>query len=689
MFIRLTIAAGAGLLLATPLAADDHTEATASDAPDPKFTAADLFGLSVATDPQISPDGSRIAYVRQTNDIMTDSAVRSIWMIDVTSGAETPLVTGEGAHFSPRWAPDGTRLAYISTESGGGPELHVRWMASGESANITALPESPGGISWSPDGELIAYTARVPGKPVNLGSAPPKPEGAQWKSPPSITDAVTYRFDGAGYLKPGFTQIFLVSATGGAPRQLTFGDRNHSGTLEWTPDSRRILFSGNRDEDWEMAGLDTEIYSIDLASGSITELTTREGLDFAPQVSPDGRSIAYLGFDDTGRDYTQTELYLMDSDGSNQRRIAAGFDRSFDSLEWTEAGLFAGYEDEGAYRVARISTSGNVDGLGATIASPGYTRPYAGGQWSVSNGGALAFTSGSATRPADISVLRSGRTRQLTDLNALKLSGKTLGETRKITVTMPNGTDIPSWIVLPPDYVEGARVPTVLEIHGGPFASYGPHFASDYQIYASAGYAVLFTNPTGSTGYGKDFAYGIDGTYPVPNDAELLAAVDAAVARGFADPENLFVTGGSGGGILTAWLVGKTDRFAAAASNKPVINWTTMALMADNYPFFARYWMKKKPWEDPQGYWARSPLAAAANIKTPTLVLVAEEDYRTPRSEAEQFYGALKLQGVDTALLVTPGGSHGDTTMSPSQLAAKTNAVVAWFNKYRSGAESD
>ncbi|UOR16188.1 alpha/beta hydrolase family protein [Qipengyuania aquimaris] len=663
--------------------------AYAQEAPDRHFTVDDLFGLTVAADPQISPDGKQIAYVRRANDIMTDAAVSSIWMVDTASGAQTPLVTGAGAHFAPRWSPDGSRLAYVSTESGGGPELHVRWMASGESANITALPESPGSLSWSPDGTMIAYTARVPGKPVSLGKPASKPEGAQWKAPPAITDAVTYRFDGAGYLKPGYTQVFLVSATGGAPRQLTSGDRNHDGPIEWMPDGSALLISGNRDENWELAGLDTEVYAIDIASGAIRELTTRDGPDTSPQVSPDGRRIAYLGFDDEGRDAHMAGLYLMDSDGSNHRRIAAGFDRSFDSLEWTEAGIFAGYEDEGVYRVARISTSGSVDPLPARIAGPGYTRPYVGGQWSVSDRGNLAFTSGSATRPADVSVLRGNRPVQLTRLNEVFLSGKQLGETREIAVTMPDGKDIPSWILLPPDYVEGTRVPMILEIHGGPHAAYGPHFASDYQIYASAGYAVLFTNPSGSSGYGSQFLGGIDGTYPVPNDAELLAAVDAAVAAGYADPDNLFVTGGSGGGILTAWMVGKTDRFAAAASNKPVINWTTMALAADAYPFFARYWMKGMPWENPEGYWARSPLAAADKINTPTLVLVAAEDYRTPRFEAEQFYGALKLRGVDTALLVTPGGSHGDTTMSPSQLGAKTSAVVAWFDKYRTDSAAE
>lgn len=679
----LLLAAPMSAILAAPLAAEDKAE-------DPgKFTGADLFGLSVASDPQVSPDGSKIAYVRQTNDIMTDSSVSSIWLVDVASGAETPLVTGEGAHFAPRWSPDGGRLAYVSTESGGGPELHVRWMANGASANITALPEGPGGISWSPDGTRIAYTARVPGETLTLGSGPEMPEGAKWKDGPTIIDRVTYRFDGAGYLKSGFTQIFLVSATGGAPRQLTFGDRNHDGALEWTPDGTTILISGNRDEDWELAGVDSEIYAIDVASGNITALTDRDGPDFHPEVSPDGKSIAYIGYDDRKLAYEQNGLYLMNVDGSNKRRIAAGFDRDIASMEWTAAGLFVGYEEAGAYRVAQVSPTGTVTPLAASLVDTYYSRPYAGGQWSVSNNGALAFTSGSDIRPSDVSVLRGGKIKRLTALNDLKLSGKRLGKTVALDVTAADGTKIPSWITLPPDYKPGDRLPLILEIHGGPYAAYGPHFASEYQLFASAGYATLFTNPGGSTGYGQGFADRIEGNYPISNHDELMAAVDAAIAAGYADPEQLFVTGGSGGGILTAWIVGQTNRFAAAASYKPVINWTSMALMSDGYAFFGEYWMKGQPWERPEDYWRRSPLAAAGNIKTPTLVLVGEEDYRTPRSEAEQFYGALKVQGIDTALVVTPGASHSDLSMSPSQQAKKTAAVLAWFDKYRKGAKKD
>ena len=681
MFRYTFLAATAAIALSSPLMADDHA---AKDAPSAHFSGNDLFGLSVAADPQISPDGSQIAYVRSTNEVMTDSAASSIWMIDVGSGAETPLVAGEGYHGSARWSPDGTRIAYVSTQSGGGPELHVMWLATRASANITALPEGPGGISWSPDGKQIAYTARVPGETLTLGKPLSPPEGAEWKKGPTIIDKVTYRFDGAGYLKSGFTQIFVVSATGGAPRQLTFGDRHHGGAIEWTPDGKSILISGNRDEDWELAGVETEIYSIDVATGNITALTDRDGPDGHPEISPDGRTIAYVGFDDRKMAYQQSGLYLMDRDGSNKRRIAASLDRDITSMEWTDAGLFVGYEEEGSYRIAKVSTSDSVSPLSASLVDTYYSRPYAGGQWSVSKNGTLAYTSGSATSPSDVSVLRGAKATQLTALNELKLSGKRLGKTIALDVTAADGTKIPSWITLPPDYKQGDRVPVILEIHGGPYAAYGPHFSSEYQLFASAGYATLFTNPGGSTGYGQAFADRIEGNYPISNHDELMAAVDAAIAAGYADPANLFVTGGSGGGILTAWIVGQTDRFAAAASYKPVINWTSMALMSDGYAFFAEYWMKGQPWERQEDYWRRSPLAAAGNIKTPTLVLVGDEDYRTPRSEAEQFYGALKVQGVDTALVVTPGASHSDLSMSPSQQAAKTAAVVAWFDKYRS-----
>jgi dipeptidyl aminopeptidase/acylaminoacyl peptidase len=672
-------------LAALALGVSTAALAAPANGPDPRFSGSDLFSLAVASDPQISPDGRWTAYVRRSNDIMTDRARSSIWLIDTASGEQRPLVAGSGNHFSPRWSPDGKRLAYASTSEGGAPQLFVRWMDTGQSARITGLPDSPQGIRWSPDGRRIAYLMTVPDDGAKLGSAPPKPEGAEWAKPLEVIDKVTYRTDDGGYVKAGFDHIFVVDALGGAPRQLTFG-AYHDGNPEWTPDSHAILFSAVRKADWEMIANDSEVYRLDIDSGAVTALTDRRGPDNGPIASPDGRLIAYVGFDDHKKGFEQGDLYVMNADGSGSRRVAPGLDRSINQLEWSADGrsIVAAYEQNGSVVVSRIGLDGKIAPITTDVGGGGLDRPYAGGDFSLARTGAIAFTTDSATRPADVALSSGGKTRQLTRLNDLTLSGKSLGTLREIQVSAPDGSHVPSWILLPPGYKEGTRVPTILEIHGGPYASYGPHFSTDYQLYAASGYAVLYTNPRGSTGYGQTFADGIEKTYPDSNTADLLAAVDAAVASGIADPENLFVTGGSGGGILTAWLIGKTDRFKAAASQKPVINWTSMALTSDGIQFFGPYWMGALPWENYQSYWARSPLSLMANAKTPTLVVVGAEDYRTPVSEAEQLYSALKLKGVPTMLVKVPNASHGGIAARPSQSAAKAAAIIAWFDKYRS-----
>ncbi|KQU56029.1 acyl-peptide hydrolase [Sphingomonas sp. Leaf339] len=680
--MRLTIAL---LLLTTtaPAAAQQPTHAAPAEVPTRQFGGADLFGLSIAADPQISPDGRTIVYVRRTGDVMTDRMQSSLWLIDVATGRQSPF-TAQGS--SPRWSPAGTRIAYVASDGdGGGSQLFVRWIATGASARVTSFPGAPQSLAWSPDGTRLAYIATVAGEASTLGKAPPKPEGAKWAQPLTVIDRVNYRNDGPGYVKPGRDHLFVIAADGGAARQLTFGAFDDGGPLSWTPDGREIVFAAIRGPDAERQVMNSDIISVDVVSGAMRTLTSRDGPDGQPRVSPDGTRIAWLGFDDKRRSYENTQLYVGDRTAAAPRSLTASLDRAIDDAVWAADGrsLYASYDDHGQRRIARIAVDGRTTPLIDNVEGDALDRPYTGGEFSVSNGGVIAYTGGDANAPADVWVWNAGKARRLTQLNAVMASAKSLATVRKIAVTAPDGRPIDAWLATPANRVAGRRVSMILEIHGGPNSAYGPSFSTDVQLYAAAGYAVLWTNPRGSTSYGADFANLIDKAYPSADYDDLIAAVDAAIVDGTADPSNLFVTGGSGGGVLTAWIVGKTDRFKAAATQKPVINWVSEALTMDNTLFTSRYWFTKLPWEDPMSYWNRSPLSLVGNVKTPTLVVVGSDDYRTPVSESEQYYAALQIRGVPTALVKVPGASHGGFTSRPSQSAAKASAIIAWFDRYR------
>jgi dipeptidyl aminopeptidase/acylaminoacyl peptidase len=669
-------------VLAAPAAAAPST------GPSRYFTGADLFNLEWAADPQISPDGRTVAYVRQSNDIMTDKARSTIWLIDVASGQQHPLLAGSGSYFSPRWSPDGTRLAYVAAE-GTSPQLFVRWMGSGESARLTGLPDSPGGLAWSPDGRRIAYSLFVPDDAPKLGSAPDKPEGAKWAEPLQVIDTITYRTDDEGYLKSGYQQIFWVPADGGAPTQLTFGPTNAGGSVSWAPDGRSILFSANLSKDWQSEPFESEVYRVGIDGGSPVALTSRNGPDASPTVSPDGRHIAYVGYDDRRLGYQNSQLSVMNLDGSGKRVLTGSIDRSVGTPIWSgdSRAIYVAVEDRAGYKVDRVGLDGSFREIAAGLTGGEIDRPYTGGDFSVARNGEVALTTGDALRPSDVGVTNGGPVRRLTSLSSSLLASKSLGQIRRLPVTSSfDKRPIDAWMVTPPDFDPTRKYPMILEIHGGPFASYGPRFATDDQLYAAEGYIVVYANPRGSTSYGEEFADLIDKDYPSHDYDDLMSAVDAAIATGHVDANNLFVTGGSGGGVLTAWIVGKTHRFRAAATQKPVIDWASFSLTSDLANFFSPYWFAKPAWEDPTGYWAHSPLSLAGNVTTPTLVLVGSEDYRTPDSEAEQFYEALRLRGVPTEFVMVPGANHEGLTNRPSQSAAKASAIIAWFDRYRSRA---
>jgi len=650
----------------------------------------DIFELEWASDPQLSPDASRIAYVRNSMDIMSDSRRGEIWTVDFAGGNHRPLVTGARSYGSPRWSPDGDRLLYVA--SGGGPaQLYVRWTDSGQTARISHLEKSPRGIRWSPDGNWIAFSMLVPASREPLAKMPDKPEGAQWAEPPKVVDQLIYRADGSGYVEPGFEQIFVLPAEGGTPRQLTSGDFHHGAPLSWTPDGRHLIFSANRREDWEYESNDSEVYELTVADGSLRALTDRRGPDNAPVVSPDGSQIAYLGFDERYQGYQPTVLYVMDRNGGSPRTVTAELDRDIDRALWAAdgQGLWVSYDEHGDTKLALVHLGGKVEVVEDRVGGLSLGRPYSGGAFDIV-GERFVFTRTEPQHPADLVVGQHGTRRpsqRLTRLNDDLFAGKELATVDEMwTESSFDGRRIQAWVVRPADFDPDRRYPLILEIHGGPFANYGPRFAAEIQLYAAAGYVVLYANPRGSTSYGEEFGNLIHHNYPGEDYDDLMSAVDALLATGSIDPDRLFVTGGSGGGVLTAWIVGKTDRFRAAVSAKPVINWTSFVFTADAYNFFYRYWFPGMPWDEPEQYWRRSPLSLAGNVTTPTMLLTGESDYRTPISESEQFYQALKLERVDTALVRIPGASHG-IARRPSQLIAKVEHILAWFARHDAPSE--
>ena len=575
-------------------------------------------------------------------------------------------------------------MAYLSSD-GRGVQIFVRWMSSGETLQVTRLDRAPRNLAWSPDGQWLAFALLVPAKPPTMGTLPAKPEGANWATPPEVVQRAVFRADGAGRLPHGYTHLFVVSAGGGAPRQLTSGDYNHGGSIAWSPDSESLYFSGNRNKDAELNPSNSEIYRVGLDGGEVEAVTGRDGPDNSVAVSPDGRMLAWTGYDDRVRSYQVTHLYVMNSDGSERRQLLPDLDRDVSRPSWSAdgKGLYFAYEDQGLTRLAYVDLNGRLTDVTGELGGLALTRPYTGAQFSVGGKDTYAITRGDALSPADIAVGRgTGAPRRLTRLNANLLDYRELGQVEEFRYPSGfDGKDIQAWVVWPPGFDPSKKYPLLLEIHGGPHAAYGPHFSVEVQLFAAAGYVVVYANPRGSSSYGDAFGSYIHHNYPSEDYDDLMSAVDTIVERGSIDTDRLYVTGGSGGGVLTAWIVGKTDRFAAAVVAKPVINWISFALSADYAPLFSKYWFPALPWDDPMGYWERSPLSLAGEVSTPTMLLTGEEDWRTPMWESEQYYQALKLRGVETALVRLPGASHS-IAARPSQLLAKVSAILEWFKRH-------
>ena len=651
----------------------------------------DVFNIEYAANPIFTKDGKRLIYERRSMDIQSDRLKTNIWFVDLKSGDHRPLISDNYRHYAPSISPDGRKLAYLSNKDGS-TQLYIRWLSTGEDVKVTQVEYAPNGITWSPDSQSLAFSMFTPvTSTVLFKDMPKKPKEAEWAGQAKVIDTTLYRRDGRGFNEAGFTQIFLIDAIGGSARQLTSGNFNHGGKLSFSKDGKSIYFSAERHPDAALRPMQSDIHKIKVSSGEITKVTEVEGPETNPLISPDGKHIAFLWVNDRKLSFQVNQLMLSslgttgDAVDSSMVSLTPDLDRTIQNIQWSEnsKGLYFSYLDKGETKLAFVNLKGDVKHYDISLGGQAIGRPYTSGDFAVNKSGDIAFTKNNPLRPADIWLLDGKKQTQLTRLNEDAFAHKLMAETEAINVTSSiDQLDIPAWVALPPNFDPSKKYPFILEIHGGPHAAYGDTFSMEVQLMAAKGYVVAWSNPRGSSSYGEDFANKIHHNYPSNDYQDLMDVVDAVLAEGYIDTDNLFITGGSGGGVLTAWSIGKTDRFAAAVVAKPVINWMSFALTADAYPYFSQYWMPDMPWNINEHLWKHSPLSLVGNVKTPTMLLTGEADYRTPMSETEQYYQALRLQKIDSAMVRIPGASHG-IAARPSHLIQKVGNILAWFEKYK------
>ena len=625
--------------------------------------------------PAISPDGKLILFSRGWVDKINDRSRSNLWIVDVEGERVRELTHGNWSDSSPVWSPDGKRIAFISDRDGTS-QIHVMWLDTREVAQLTHLEQGADSIKWSPDGKYLAFTQTLPDtEPILSVKLPKKPKGANWAAPAVIVDRLTWARDGRGPVPKGYSHIFVIDAElGGTPRQVTSGDYSHSDP-QWSADGRKIYFSAIRKPEAEYLHGDSEIYAVDLETLEIETLTERKGPDHGMRISPNGRWIAYMGYDDKNYTSHLSSLYLMDINGDRKRLWTGDLPNSPSSITWAQdsSGVYYLMSEKGECHLYFASRRGQIEKITEGV-------HYLSGL-SISKNGQVATTCSDFYRPGYLvtfSLEEPENFIELVDVNEDVLAEVKLGEVEELWFKSPEGLDLQGWLIKPAEFEEGKKYPMLLWIHGGPWSMYSVRFNWDWQNFAAKGYAVFFMNPRGSTGYGQDFVNGIQFSYPGKDYDDLMAGVDAAIAKGFIDEENLFVCGGSGGGVLTAWIVGHTDRFRAAVSMRPVINWHSFVGTTDGSSWYRQF--EKMPWEDPTEYAVRSPLHYVKNVTTPTMVMTCEADLRTPMTQSEEYYRALKMLKKETLLVRMPEEYHG--WRRPSHRLLQQLYLMAWFEKY-------
>ena len=692
----------AALLFALPVALPAQQAATQpsrTEQPSPfvkpsadtLLSVARYLDLETVADPRLSPDGSQVVYTRRWINAQEDRWDSALWIMDADGSRNRFLVKGSNA----AWSADGRRIAYLADGEPKGTQIFVRWVdGSGESTQITRVTQSPSDVRWSPDGQSVAFTMLVPATPSPAWKIdlPAAPKGANWTPAPRIVEKLHYRQDRRGFQELGYVHLFTVSGDGGTPRQLTSGEWSVGARFDqlpggvafsWTPDARTIVVEGLQDTIADMNYRDAAIFAVDVATGRTRTLTTQRGTWHGPVVSPDGRRIAYRGAPHGSYSYRADDVWVMDIDGRNAKLVSTGFDRDPGELHWSADGssIWFAAQDRGSQNLFVVGAGGGgvrAVTTGAQILSLA----------SVSRTGVGVGVRSTPEKPGDVVRVtlgggrkaRGGEVVQLTRVNDDLLDRVKVGRTQELWLTSSGGARVQGWLVLPPSFDPAKKYPLLMEIHGGPHAMYGVGFNYSFQNFAANGYVVLYTNPRGSTGYGSEFGNAIERAYPSVDYDDLIAAVDTVVRRGFIDERKMYVGGCSGGGVLSSWVIGHTNRFAAAAVRCPVINWLSFLGQTD-VPFFTANFFEKPFWEDPKRWLEQSSLMHVGKVTTPTMIMTGELDLRTPMAQSEEYYAALKMRGVPAALVRFQGEYHG-TGSKPSNFMRTQLLMMNWYKRW-------
>ena len=643
-------------------------------------------------DPQVSPDGRQIVYARRYVNKIEDRWDSALWIMNADGSHNRML--GKGA--SPVWSPDGTRIAYLAEGEPRGTQIFVRYMdAEGATSQVTHADQGPTDVKWSPDGKWLGFSMFVPSPRVWKIDMPEAPKGSHWTGAPRYVTSLHFKQDRVGFMETGNRHLFVVPSDGGTPRQLTKGNWSTGSRFDaldgavgfdWTPDSKSIVFDGLADSTADLNYRNSNIYTVDVATAAMRRLTNQDGAWSGPVVSPDGKRIAYRGYTQVRDSYHASELFLMNADGSGGQKISGDLDRDVGDVTWTPDG-------SGIYFVAQDRGTSNLFFTGLRGAPSAVTT----GEHMLSNfamapkGGpsilGVAIRSSYKT-PNDIvrvalkgSGNRTGDITQLTHVNDDLLSRMKLGDVERISYTSTSGTKVDGWVVKPPGFDPSRKYPLIMEIHGGPHGMYNVAFNYQFQNFAANNYVVLYTNPRGSTGYGSAFGNAIMHRYPGVDYDDLMAGVDTVVGRGYVDTQSMYVGGCSGGGVLSSWVIGHTNRFAAAAVRCPVINWLSFAGQTD-VPLFTYNFFDKPFWENPEPWLKQSSIMYVGNVTTPTVVMTGELDRRTPMPQSEEYYAALKMRGVPAALLRFEGEFHG-TSSKPSNFMRTQLYMMSWYKQWK------